>query len=104
MKLNAIIFLFVGLLFLVPSTTMAGEIAVTDADSVWMSDLIIASSDVTDSTDAPSQNLIKYAFVSHAESVWNSELISPSSDVLDSTDAPEKISSNGLLSAMPIVF
>jgi len=90
MKLNATIFLFVGLLFLVPSTTMAGEIAVTDADSVWMSDLIIASSDVTDSTDAPSQNLIKYAFVSHAESVWNSELISPSSDVLDSTDAPEK--------------
>ena len=89
MKFHKTIFLFAILVFLIPSAVMAEEIIVIDADSVWTPDLVPASPDVTDSTDAPPQNLIKWAFVSHADSVWTSGLIPAPTDVLDSTDAPE---------------
>lgn len=85
MKVNKTIFLFSILLSLIPSAIAADEIVVIDADSVWDPDLTSASSDVTDSTDTPPQNLIKRAFVSHADTVWNIDSEKP-----DWVEPPEK--------------
>ena len=88
MKLVKIILFFILLFSPIVLVATVQEIIVTDADSVWSPDLTTASSDVIDSTDAPSGNLITEAFVSHADSVWSPELTPASSDVIDSTDAP----------------
>jgi hypothetical protein len=66
----------------------AEEIIITDADSVWGLDLISASEDVIDSTDALVQDLLDWVFASHADNIWNIELISAPPDAIDSTDVP----------------
>jgi len=78
MKLNNSLFLLTILVFSISLFPAAlaeeGEIVVTDAESVWTTDLIPTSPDVIDSTDALPNNLIKWAFVSHADSIWHAEL------------------------------
>lgn len=65
--------LLVGILFSLPLFVLADEIVISDADTVWNSDLIVASPDVIDSTDALPQTLSE-AFVSNADTVWNANL------------------------------
>ncbi len=89
--------LLVAILFSLPFFVSAGEIVITDADTIWTPDLITASQDVIDSSDAPPQNL-PTAFVSQTDSVWNQDLISASSDVIDSTDAPPQNLSEAFIS------
>ena len=83
-----IILLVVLILIFQNDLVLAQEIIIENAETVWNSNLDTASDDVLDSSDAPLENTIKYAFVGHAESIWNSELSIPSSDVTDSTDTP----------------
>ena len=77
------------LMLLSSQIVLAGgsEIVVTDADAVWSPELTAASTDVTDSTDAPPQGFAE-ATISHADTVWSPGLTVASSDVTDSTDAP----------------
>ncbi len=77
----------ISLLFFQITSVSAAEIIIEDADTVWSPNLITASNDVIDSTDAPVQTLLD-VFVSHADTVWSPDLITASSDVVDSTDAP----------------
>jgi len=89
---KTLLLLTVLLFFSNVALAVVNEINVTDADSVWSPNLTTASSEVIDSTDAPSENLITWAFVSHADSVWKPELATPSPDVINSTDAlPENL-------------
>jgi len=82
--------LFIVLVFfigIVPVFVFANGVIVTDADTVWIPELITAPSDIMDSTDAPSPSLSE-AYVSDADTVWSSNLPIISSDVIDASDAP----------------
>ncbi len=89
-KLCYMILVVAVLVLQLPLSAIAQDAVVSDADSVWSQDLIKASSDVIDSTDAPSQNLNEFAVVSHGDCVWSQDLIKASSDVIDSMDAPSQ--------------
>jgi hypothetical protein len=93
MKLVKVMILIILLIFLSQDfLVLAQEIIIENADSIWDSDLNVASSDVIDSTDAIPENRITFAFVSHADSIWNSDLIPATSDVTDSSDASPQTS------------
>lgn len=86
--LKTILFVVVVFFFgIFPAFVFASEIIIEDADTVWSPDLIVASPDVTDSTDASAQTLSE-VFVSNADTVRSVNFNVASADVTDSTDAP----------------
>jgi len=90
-KITILLISFLVLFFaLSAKITLAEEIIIFGAETVWTAQLNSPPADTIDSTDAPSWNIIKYAFVSHSDSVWNLQLNYLSEDALDSSDAPEK--------------
>jgi hypothetical protein len=92
------------LIFLTPVVLAdSGEIAVSDADTVWTPDLVVASPDVIDSSDAPPQT-ISEVYVSDADTVWKGGLSLVSDDVIDASDAPPQTLAEAFISHADTVW
>jgi hypothetical protein len=88
MRFLIVAILLATLIFFTPVISAnPGEIVVSDADTVWSANLVGASADVIDASDAPPQTLAE-AFVSHADTVWSTGL-QPSTSPTISNVSPQ---------------
>ena len=72
--ISILILLALLLVFQANKINATEDAVVNDADTIWNMDTSSPSLDLLDSTDAPTTNHIKWAFISHADAVWQSGL------------------------------